>query len=240
MTLRIPPMCVRVLVVIAGSFLLASVASPQSAMAKLAFPDATDVLPSLAAFQCPPAGWPSATTLALPQCPGYVFPNVQLFAEELAVPLPSFPSVVQFVAFAPNSAPLLAIPNNSLSLVEFRLLGYRADATHGSLDKSMRVPSDSPPKFDLQFWSLWIPAGGLIVTAMEMDTRCWNIPGCVKGPGRGSVYPINLVPFAAAFFVSHSWRKSSDPWMWNYFPIMEMVVQSFFISLHVAHVNPIH
>jgi hypothetical protein len=231
-----------VLVVIAGSFLLASVASPQSAMAKLAFPDATDVLPSLAAFQCPPAGWPSATTLALPQCPGYVFPNVQLFAEELAVPLPSFPSVVQFVAFAPNSAPLLAIPNNSLSLVEFRLLEYRADASHGSLDKPMREPSDSLPKHDLEFWSLWIPAAALLNTAVEMDARCWNIPGCAKGLSRAVVYPMNYVPFAIAFYVSNSWRRdiNGDTWGWKYFPIMEMVVQSFFISLHVAHINPIH
>jgi hypothetical protein len=235
MAIGIP--CIRALLLMACLFLFTPVVNAQSAIAKLAFPDTTNILPSLAASQCPPVGWSSAAVTAAPQCPGYVFPNVQLFAEELAVPLPSFPSVVQFVAFAPNSAPLLAIPNNSLSLVEFRLLGYRADATHGSLDKSMRVPSDSPPKFDLKFWSLWIPAGGLIVTAMEMDTRCWNIPGCVKGPGRTTVYPINLAFFAIAFYVSHSWRHSSDPWMWNYFPIFEMSAQSFFIGMHVFKVK---
>jgi hypothetical protein len=142
------------------------------------------------------------------------------------------------VGFAANSAPLLEIPNNSLSLVEFRLLGYRADATHGSLDKPMRGPSDSLPKFDREFWSLWIPAAGLLTTAIEMDARCWNIPGCVKGPSRAVLYPLNLVPFAIAFYLSHSWRQDvGDSWGWNYFPVIEIVAQSFFMGMHVARVK---
>lgn len=238
----IPFAGIRVLLLMAFLFLFSPVVSAQSAIAKLAFPDVTNILPLLVASQCPPVGSPSAAITAASQCPDYVFPNVRLFAEELAVPLPSFPSVVQFVGFAPNSAPLLKISNNSLSLVEFRLLEYRADASHGSLDKPMREPSDSLPKHDLEFWSLWIPAAALLNTAVEMDARCWNIPGCAKGLSRAVVYPMNYVPFAIAFYVSNSWRRdiNGDTWGWKYFPIMEMVVQSFFISLHVAHVNPIH
>jgi hypothetical protein len=144
---------------------------------------------------------------------------VQLSAEEVAVPLPSVASTIQFSGFMPNSVILNEIPNNLLGLVEFRLLGYRQDATHDSPGKPIREPLDVRPKHRLEFWSLWIPARRLLNTDIEVDARCRNIPGCVKEPSRAMLYPMNLVPFAIAFYV---------------FPDHGNARSELFIGMHVA------
>jgi hypothetical protein len=236
-----PTPCIRVLSLVAGSFVFASFANAQSAAAKLTFLGATDSLPSLTGFQCPGTGSPGV--VAPPECPGPVFPNVQLLAQEMPPPLPFFePSnhSAEFMSnFGISPEPFHGAINLSGPLFLKNGKDVKPEPLYRHDEAVARKPLDVRPTRGPEFWSLWAGAGALLVTAVEMDARCWNIPECVKGPSRAALYPINLVPFAISFYFSDKWKrdKYGDTWGWKANPIIEIVAQSVFITLHVAKVS---
>jgi hypothetical protein len=242
MTLRIPPMCVRVLVVIAGSFLLASAASPQSAMATLTFPGVADTLPILAEFQCLGGGSPLISVTDLLVCPSPIFPRVQFLSEVVSPPLPFFAFGNRSALFVPNPEILREIPNNFMGLegpLPLKNEKTPVPEPHYRHDETVRKPLETRPTLGPEFWSLWGTAAGLLVADVEMDARCWNIPGCVKGLPRKYGYSINLAAFALAFYKSEALKRNryGETSYWKVLPVVVIAEHSSLIGLHFAHVG---
>ncbi|MGC1687087.1 MAG: hypothetical protein WA734_15795 [Candidatus Acidiferrales bacterium] len=224
-----------------ASSLFVSGVHAQSAMTKLTFPGA-GILPTLSEFQCLGGGSRIISVNARPVCPSPVFPSVQFLAENVLPLLPFVAFGNRFALFVPKPEIFREIPNNFMNLggpLPVKNKVAPAPEPHYRHDETVRKPLETRPALGPEFWSLWGTAAALLVTDVEMDARCWNVPGCVKGMPRKYGYSINLAAFALAFYGSETWKRNKygETSRWKILPGLVIATHSSLIGLRAAHVG---
>jgi hypothetical protein len=241
-TLKRGPTYIRLFSLVACSVLFASDVHAQSAIARLTFPGAADSLPVPWESHCLGGGSRVSSVNAPPGCPSPVFLKVQFSAEDVLPPLPFFALGNGSALFVPNPEILREIPNNFVSLegpLPLKNGKTPLPEPHCRHDETVRKPLETRPTLGPEFWSLWGTAAGLLVADVEMDARCWNIPGCVKGFPRKFGYSINLTAFALAFYKSEALKRNryGETSYWKVLPVLVIAEHSSFIGLRFAHVG---